>query len=304
MKFHGYFAGKPAAMQFFALLLFLLGGNLIASFLGLAIFMSVYGTQASIEQYPDMLRLLQFISAIGTFLIPSLLVAWLFHRNPKEYLHITKISDWTSVLGVLISMLLIMPLINLTVYWNESLSLPEWLAPIENWMRQQEDTMQHFTEILIHGDGFFPLLSNLIVVALTAAITEEFLFRGALLGIIGKWIRNRHAVIWTVAILFSAFHLQFYGFIPRMLLGAYFGYLLVWSKSIWLPICAHFFNNAMSVLVMSDSSLQKYELLTGEVSEANAGELILPAVIGTLLFFLVVKKLKSQIFLSQHEVLS
>ena len=60
----------------------------------------------------------------------------------------------------------------------------------------------------------------------------------------------------------------------------------------------------MSVLVMSDSSLQKYELLTGEVSEANAGELILPAVIGTLLFFLVVKKLKSQIFLSQHEVLS
>ena len=119
MKFHGYFAGQPAAMQFFALLLFLLGGNLIASFLGLAIFMSVYGTQASIEQYPDMLRLFQFISAIGTFLIPSLLVAWLFHRNPKEYLHITKINDWTSVLWVLVSMLLIMPLINPTVYWNE-----------------------------------------------------------------------------------------------------------------------------------------------------------------------------------------
>ena len=304
MKINGYFAGQPAVVQFFALLLFILGGNLIASVLGLTLFYSIHGAQASMEQYPDMLRLLQFISAIGTFLVPSLALAWLFSRQPKDYLQIRKIKEGRSVAWVLLSMVCIVPLINWLTYWNGSLTLPEWAAPVEAWMRQQEDTMQHFTEILIHGDGFFPLLSNLIVVALTAAITEEFLFRGALLGIIGKWIHNRHVVIWTVAILFSAFHLQFYGFIPRMLLGAYFGYLLVWSKSIWLPICAHFFNNAMSVLVMSDSSLQKYELLTGEVSQANAGELILPAVIGTLLFFLVVKKLKSQIFLSQHEVLS
>ena len=190
-------------------------------------------------------------------------------------------------------MLCLTPLINLTVYWNESLSLPEWLAPVENWMRQQEDTMQHFTEILIHGDGFSPLLSNLIVVALTAAVTEEFLFRGALMRIIGHWIRNPHGAIWIAAILFSAFHLQFYGFLPRMLLGAYFGYLLIWSRSIWLPICAHFFNNALNVIIMSNHSLQEYELLTGEISSAEVGELGLWAIIGTLLFFLVIKKLKT-----------
>ena len=293
MKWNGYFAGQPAAMQFFALLLFLLGGNLLASFIGVAIFLSVYGPSAIMEQYPDMLRLLQFLSAIGTFLAPSLCVAWLFSRNPKAYLHIAPISDRTSVLWVFISMLCLTPLINLTVYWNESLSLPEWLAPVENWMRQQEDTMQHFTEILIHGDGFSPLLSNLIVVALTAAVTEEFLFRGALMRIIGQWICNPHGAIWIAAILFSAFHLQFYGFLPRMLLGAYFGYLLIWSRSIWLPICAHFFNNALSVIIMSNHSLQEYELLTGEISSAEVGELGLWAIIGTLLFFLVIKKLRT-----------
>ena len=76
MKINGYFAGQPAVVQFFALLLFILGGNLIASVLGLTLFYSIHGAQASMEQYPDMLRLLQFISAIGTFLVPSLALAW------------------------------------------------------------------------------------------------------------------------------------------------------------------------------------------------------------------------------------
>ena len=295
MKINGYFAGQSAVVQFFALLLFILGGNLIASVLGLTLFYSIHGAQASMEQYPDMLRLLQFLSAIGTFLVPSLALAWLFSRQPKDYLQIRKIKEGQTVAWVLLSMVCIVPLINLLTYWNGSLSLPEWAAPVEAWMRQQEDTMQHFTELLIYGGGFSPLLSNLIVVALTAAVTEEFLFRGALQRIIGQWTANPHVVIWIAAIIFSAFHLQFYGFIPRMLLGAYFGYLLLWSRSIWLPVCAHFFNNALSVIVMSNVSLKEYELLTGEVSEATAGALVLPAIIGTVAFLLVAWKLRKEL---------
>ncbi len=54
--------------------------------------------------------------------------------------------------------------------------------------------------------------------------------------------------IWVSAILFSALHMQFYGFFPRMLLGAFFGYLLLWSGSLWLPIIAHFVNNCVAVI--------------------------------------------------------
>lgn len=293
-KFRGYFVGQSAGMQFLALFLFILSGNFLSSMLGLALSTAIFGEQTSMEQYPDMLRLLQFISAIGTFLLPAWLIAWLFSSQPKEYLQVRRVTDWKLIVYVFAGMLFINPLINLTVYWNESLILPEWAAPIESWMRRQEDTMQHFTELLIHGGGSCPLLANLIIVALTAAVTEEFLFRGALLHIVRQSTRNEHVAIWIVAILFSAFHLQFYGFIPRMLLGAYFGYLLVWSRSIWLPICAHFFNNAWSVIVMSNSKLAENELLGGKITEATASELILPAIVGFIVFILITWSIKKR----------
>lgn len=103
-------------------------------------------------------------------------------------------------------------------------------------MQTQEALAEQLTNTLLAGDGLLTFLSNLVVMALMAGITEEFLFRGALQRIIGQWTANHHIVIWSAAILFSAFHLQFYGFLPRMLLGAYFGYLLYWSRNIWIPV--------------------------------------------------------------------
>jgi membrane protease YdiL (CAAX protease family) len=91
------------------------------------------------------------------------------------------------------------------------------------------------------------LLLNLFVVAILPAIGEELIFRGAFQKLFSQLFKNKHIGIWLAAALFSAIHLQFYGFIPRMLLGAIFGYLLYWSGSLWVPIWAHFVNNAMGV---------------------------------------------------------
>jgi uncharacterized membrane protein (Fun14 family) len=44
--------------------------------------------------------------------------------------------------------------------------------------------------------------------------------------------------------------MQFFGFLPRMFLGALFGYLFVWSGNILFPMLAHFFNNAIMVLAL------------------------------------------------------
>ena len=92
------------------------------------------------------------------------------------------------------------------------------------------------------------LLFNLFMIALLPAIGEELLFRGVIQRIFTGWTRSNHWGIWISAILFSALHMQFYGFIPRMLLGVLFGYLLVWSGSMWLPITAHFFNYGIVVI--------------------------------------------------------
>lgn len=203
------------------------------------------------------------------FPVPALAVAWLCSADPAAYLCIKRKVDTKILLLALVSMFLMSPAITLTALLNKQMILPEFMAPVESWMKAQEALAEQITNTLLAGDGMLTFLSNLFVIAIMAGITEEFLFRGALQRIIGQWTSNHHIVIWSAAILFSAFHLQFYGFLPRMLLGAYFGYLLYWSRNIWIPVFAHFVNNAFAVISMSDIHLRENEFITGDISNAN-----------------------------------
>jgi membrane protease YdiL (CAAX protease family) len=92
------------------------------------------------------------------------------------------------------------------------------------------------------------LLINIFMVALIPALGEEFLFRGMIQRILYEWFRNKHLAIWIAALLFSLMHYQFLGLFPRVLLGALFGYLFVWTGSIWMAVLAHFINNGVAVI--------------------------------------------------------
>ena len=116
-------------------------------------------------------------------------------------------------------------------------------------MKQMEESADSISETLFGNLTNGTLFVNIIVMAALPAICEEFLFRGTLQNLLEKKSSKPHLAIWITAIIFSAIHLQFYGFIPRMLLGAYLGYLLYWSRSLWLPVLAHFLHNALSILV-------------------------------------------------------
>jgi hypothetical protein len=85
------------------------------------------------------------------------------------------------------------------------------------------------------------------MIAILPALGEELLFRGLIQHLISRWFRNSHVAIFGTAFLFSFIHFQFFGFVPRFLLGLYFGYLLFWSGSLWLPIVAHLINNGLAV---------------------------------------------------------
>src|SRR5690606_9250818 len=124
--------------------------------------------------------------------------------------------------------------------WNESLSLPASLKGIEEWMRLQEDSMAELTERMVMVDKVPLLLLNIVVMAILPAVAEEFFFRCNLMHIIQRMARNHHISIWLTAIIFSAIHFQFYGFVPRMLFGAFFGYLFFLTQIIWLPVFASF----------------------------------------------------------------
>ncbi|OAV67613.1 CAAX amino terminal protease self- immunity [Bacteroidales bacterium Barb6] len=290
----GIYAGRPASFQLMILLALVAGGTMLSSGVGIGVASAVYGYTDDMMQSPGVLRVVLFLSSAGTFLLPAWALAWLCGNQAGRFLSVKGMPE-AEVLGlVLVCMLLLSPVINLSEFFNKQMELPAFMEPIEAWMREQETEAEEMATLLTARSDAVSFLSNLLVMALMAAVTEEFLFRGALLRIIGKAVANRHLVIWITAATFSAFHLQFFGFLPRMLLGAYFGYLLYWSGNIWIPVFAHLMNNTIAVAILSYPRLQEYEFLTGELSD----DMVLPyaAVAGVagLLLIPLLKRLKKR----------
>ena len=195
----------------------------------------------------NFLKIVQAGSSVGMFVVPALLMGVIEKRRHRYLDFKAPVNPqlWFIIIGI---MFFSAPIFEQAIKLNERLVLPEALSGLENWMQAKEAELEQLTHIFLSDTTYWGLFVNLLVVAVIAAIGEEFLFRGCVQGILIRWLRNPHAAVWVTAIVFSAIHLQFYGFLPRMLLGALFGYLLLWGRNIWLPVLAHFINNATAVI--------------------------------------------------------
>lgn len=235
------------------LLLLVFGCALVFTLIGFALAGSIYGFKGLLN--PDLnapgslgfMRLVQIISSFGMFVVSAVIFA---KMESNDWLSYLKLRHFYIVLALLtiVIMLSFGPLLELSAELNKNMKLPAFLKGVEDWMFSQEQKMAELTKQLLKMESVSILLVNLLMLAVIPALGEEFVFRGSLQKVLGRWTGNHHVAIWITAIFFSAIHFQFYGFIPRMLLGAIFGYLLVWSGSLWLPILAHFMNNAMAVI--------------------------------------------------------
>lgn len=204
--------------------------------------------------YPEqrlMFLSLQGMSSIGGFIIAPLIFYYsIVKGNFKEDF----IDFPTNTLNIIFTTLAItfsfMIVDTVFIEWNAGITLPEYFSGIEQWAERMEESMQVLTEYLtdFESTGYFVLA--IIVIAVIPGIGEEILFRGFLQNILKRIFKNDHAAVWVAAILFSAIHFQFYGFIPRMLLGALFGYLYLWTGNLLVPIVAHFFNNSLSLFAL------------------------------------------------------
>jgi membrane protease YdiL (CAAX protease family) len=178
----------------------------------------------------------------GTFYLPSV---FLQKREPLHtYFPIEKTVPMFYVLAVAI-LVAFSPMMELIGEWNAQMTLPESLKGVEIWMRTQEDASNDLIKKVVMVDHIGLLFVNIIVLAVFPAVAEEYYFRGSLMHIFNRIFKNIHVTIWVTAIIFSAIHVQFFGFFPRVILGAFFGYMLIWTNNIWVPILAHFVNNAI-----------------------------------------------------------
>jgi len=232
------------------------------------------------HQSTEALKWFQFVQTVGTFLLPPFVCAWLWSAKPLEWLHLEGIRTASLKLqgtkiktpsafptcfvfsSAVLLMVVAIPGINLIADWNSRLELPAFMAGIEQWMQAQEEAAMALTERFLNVRGIGPMLVNVGLMALLPAVAEELTFRGVIQSLVAgrcsfeerdalhgvATSRRTHMAVWVTAILFSAIHMQFYGFVPRMLLGALFGYALIWTGSLWVPIVMHFTNNAITVV--------------------------------------------------------
>jgi len=201
------------------------------------------------QQVIDAYKITQLISTVFVFMAPPLILPWLlFGENPWDYLRARKKSHITLYILTALIFYAASPLLDLTIMWNSKLQLPAFMHNIEIWMRQGEDTNDKITSYFLKMPNIGSLIVNIIIIALLPAIAEEFMFRGFIQRILVSWTKRPHLAIVLSAAIFSFIHFQFYGFVPRMLLGILFGYLFYWSGDIKLPIFAHFINNFVGVM--------------------------------------------------------
>lgn len=255
---------KSFIYRLFWLLVLLMAGILVTYVLTFAILTVARGGDltAALTDFGTRVGdvwLMQAMQALFVFVLPPVLLCRIGRENTASWL------SWRRAKGLdlsvaAFSVVAALPLINVLVAWNESWQLPACLSGVEAWMQQQEQAAAQVTERMMGETSLVGFLLNFIVIALLAGLGEEMLFRGALQRLFAEAFSSRRrraglgvssgsvvGAIWLTAFLFSAIHLQFYGLVPRMLLGAWLGYLLWWTGSLWVPVLAHALNNAISL---------------------------------------------------------
>ena len=191
----------------------------------------------------------QFFNQLGVFFIPALLLLLFVSNDMGQYLCIKMPPKGISVLLAISVVYVILPFVNYLTEINAGFHLPQALSKVEEWMKSSENQADHVTKMFLSVRSGGGLMLNLFIVAFIPALGEELLFRGLVQRLLAEWTKNVHYGVILAALLFSAMHMQFYGFLPRFALGLVLGYLFVISGNLWLPIIAHFVNNASSVLI-------------------------------------------------------
>jgi membrane protease YdiL (CAAX protease family) len=198
--------------------------------------------------HPHLIKYFQILQTVGLFVVPPFIAARFLSREPAGYLGFRHQPNGWSLLTVVVLIFASLPLINFLSQVNQHIDLPDQFGSLEQWLMNREETARRMTDQFLRAQNLGALAVNLLMVAVLPALGEELLFRGVVQRIFSEWTRSVHWGVVIAAFLFSAMHVQFYGLIPRMFLGILFGYLLVWSGSMWLPVLAHFVNNASAVV--------------------------------------------------------
>ena len=190
----------------------------------------------------------------NSFLLFFFLIPYFVIRNNPSYLMNYKKVKLLPVIMVIFTTVFFIILNAPVIEWNKSISFPSFMSSFESWALLKEKQLESLTLYLVSFENNFEYLIGIIAIAIIPGFCEEYFFRGVLQKNLKLLLKNAHIAILLSSLLFSAFHLQFYGFFPRFFLGVFFGYLFYWSGSLMYPVIAHALNNFLSLTVFYAAS--------------------------------------------------
>lgn len=213
------------------------------------------------------LRVATVLQDIVLFIIPALVTAVVITRLPASFLGLDCGVSPRFLMLAVITLGVSIPLMNCVIQWNEAIQLPASFDDIAVSLRNAEEAARQSIEVILGDSSVMSLIISILIVGVLTGFSEELFFRGAFLRLLTTSGRvNPHLAVWLVAFLFSAFHFQFYGFVPRLLLGAFFGYLMLWSGSIWISAIIHALNNSIFI---ADDWLSRYRAAAAGVDVSD-----------------------------------
>lgn len=188
------------------------------------------------------------VQNLVAFFGSALLASFFVSPKPFAFMGCLAPLRLYTVGNILICFILGFPFLNEVVWLNSQMQLPSWLSGLEQWMITTEKGATAQVATLLGVSSVGGLLVNLLVIGVMTGICEEIFFRGTLQRLLASHGANKHFAIWADAFIFSLLHFQFFGFVPRLLLGAFFGYIFLWTGSIWASAAAHAIFNSITVV--------------------------------------------------------
>lgn len=270
----GLLKTKPAGSQFLLLISIALASFFIVGLIGTVILGRMAGMGLTEMSEPSkwdyskdgtifLLRGMQVVQFVALFLIPVFLCAWLFSTDSKKYLGLKKPSSASYFIVGVGVMLLAIPATIFIGELNRNMQFPSGIA---NWIKKSEDGATKIEQALLSKHTIKDLFINLVCIAGLAAVGEELLFRGMAQRLLIKMFKSPWAGIVVAAILFSAIHMQFYGFLPRLVLGILLGIIYWYSGSLWVAMLAHFAYDAFLIIVIYFSPEMQHDENTAKLS--------------------------------------
>ena len=235
------------------------------------------------------LQIMQVLNQVIGFMMPAVVYVTLVHEKPFNYLGFNKMPNW-SLLGI-VAMFTIIPFLSMVSDWNDGIVFPESMSAIEEQLR---NTQQRSEEIIKTFISQGTLFSSLLIIAALAAVSEELLFRSVIQKAFIKLFRNAHVAIIVTAFVFSAIHMDFFGFFPRFVLGIMLGYMFWMSGSIIPSMLMHFANNATIVVLYYLNTRDFINIDVEHFGSTDNILLIIISLVTTVAIFITCYRLKNK----------